>query len=478
MSVSIAPTIPLEIASTGTSKWKTIGGLISVLALPMLWFAPLPLEARAQHALAISCFMILLWICEIVPHAITGLIGCWLFWALGVVPTEVVFRGFTNQAPWFLLGALFIGLMVTESGLGRRIALSVLSCVGTSYTGILLGFILTSVVLTFMIPAGPPRVILLGSIVLGVVALFGVDKNSNIAKGSILAITFTATLFDKTILGSTPAILARSLIERFGHVQANYAQWFLAYIPLDLVNIALAWWLVLRLYPPEVKLLPGGKATLQQEWKQLGSWTGREKRAAFWTVLAVVLWFTGGWIKVRPEIVGLGVGLAATLPVIGVLSFEDLKKTNFFIVIFMGTTISMAEVLGETKALDVLASSLFSFLGPYINNVMHSTLILYWAAFAAHLVLASETSMIAVSMPLVMRFALQNHLNPLALGMVWSFATGGKLFIYQSLVLIAGYTFGCYGAKDVFKIGLFFLIIQSLLMLLIVPIYWPLIGIG
>jgi hypothetical protein len=85
--------------------------------------------------------------------------------------------------------------------------------------------------------------------------------------------------------------------------------------------------------------------------------------------------------------------------------------------------------------------------------------------------------MIAVSMPLVMNFAVKNHLNALALGMIWSFATGGKLFIYQSLVLIAGYTFGSFNAKDVFKIGLFFLITQSLLMLLIVPFYWPLIGI-
>src|ERR1051325_6747846 len=229
MSASVTSAIPREIAAAETNRWKIVGAILSVMVLPALWFAPLPLDARAKHALAIAAFMILMWICEVVPHAITGLIGCWLFWALSVAPTEVVFRGFTNQAPWFLLGALFIGLMVTESGLGQRIALFVLSRVGTSYNRILLGFILTSVILTLMIPAGPPRVILLGSIVLGVVALFGVDKTSNIAKGSILAITFTATLFDKTILGSTPAILARSLIERFGHVQATYAQWFIAY---------------------------------------------------------------------------------------------------------------------------------------------------------------------------------------------------------------------------------------------------------
>lgn len=86
--------------------------------------------------------------------------------------------------------------------------------------------------------------------------------------------------------------------------------------------------------------------------------------------------------------------------------------------------------------------------------------------------------MIAVTMPMVMKFAVDNHLDPFTMGLVWSFATGGKLFIYQSLVLIAGYSFGCYNAWDVFRIGLFFLIVQSLLLLLLVPLYWPLLGIG
>ncbi len=109
---------------------------------------------------------------------------------------------------------------------------------------------------------------------------------------------------------------------------------------------------------------------------------------------------------------------------------------------------------------------------------MTSTLLLYWSAFAAHLVLASETSMIAASMPLVMRFALEHHLSPLALGLVWSFATGGKLFIYQSLVLIAGHSFGVFDSRDVLRVGAFFLLVQSFVILLLAPLYWPLIGIN
>jgi di/tricarboxylate transporter len=138
----------------------------------------------------------------------------------------------------------------------------------------------------------------------------------------------------------------------------------------------------------------------------------------------------------------------------------------------------MAEVLRESKALDVISGAMFAFIAPFVTDVMHSTVVLYWSAFVAHLLLASETSMIAVTMPLVMNFALANNLDPLALGLVWSFATGGKLFIYQSLVLIAGYSLGAFDARDVLRLGAFFLVAESILLLLLVPYYWPLIGIG
>ncbi len=57
-------------------------------------------------------------------------------------------------------------------------------------------------------------------------------------------------------------------------------------------------------------------------------------------------------------------------------------------------------------------------------------------------------------------------------------ATGGKLFIYQSLVLIAGHSFGVFDSRDVLRVGAFFLLVQSFVILLLAPLYWPLLGIN
>jgi solute carrier family 13 (sodium-dependent dicarboxylate transporter), member 2/3/5 len=453
------------------------GALLGVMAAIALWYVHLPLESKAQQSVAIATLLIAFWITEILPHAITGLLGCWLFWTLGVVPPRVALGGFSSDAPWFLLGALFIGAMATESGLAKRLAYTMLSRVGASFPRILMAFILTGFVMTVMIPAGPPRVILLGTIVLGVVQTYGLERRSNVGKSLILAITFSASLFDKGIIGSTPSILARNLITEFGHVPVSWSQWFIAYAPLNLFNIVVTWWVLQRMFPAEMDKLPGGMALIRDQRARLGRWTASEKKAAFWIVVGVSTWATDFIHHLNPAIVGVGVGLAATFPRVGVLTKDQIGKINFLIFLFMGSTVSLAEVLRETGAVKVLAGFLFGYIGPMINTAFHSTLVLYWTAFVAHLVLASETAMVSITIPALMEFALNNGLNPLVIGMLWTFAVGGQLFIYQSLVLIAGYSFGCFNARDVFKLGAFFLIAENLALLILVPFYWPLIGI-
>jgi di/tricarboxylate transporter len=101
---------------------------------------------------------------------------------------------------------------------------------------------------------------------------------------------------------------------------------------------------------------------------------------------------------------------------------------------------------------------------------------MYWTAFVYHFLLASEISMLGTSIPLVMEFAKSHGLNPLQLGMIWTFAAGGKLFAYQSGVLIVGYSYGYFAARDLVRIGALLTVVEFVALLLLVQFYWPLIG--
>src|SRR5438034_5075957 len=87
-----------EVAKSAETSWRTLVGRVLCVAIPItLWFAPLNLDSTAKHALSITSFMIIAWITEALDHAVTGLIGCYLFWALGIVKFNTAFSGFAND---------------------------------------------------------------------------------------------------------------------------------------------------------------------------------------------------------------------------------------------------------------------------------------------------------------------------------------------------------------------------------------------
>jgi solute carrier family 13 (sodium-dependent dicarboxylate transporter), member 2/3/5 len=476
MSSSAATlTVPPD-GHTDTS-WRTqLGRAVTVLVPVIFWFAPIAIEARTKHGLAIALFMILAWMTEALEFALAGFIGCWLYWALGVVPFGVAFSGFATDTPWFLFGAALFGAMATKTGLARRVAFIVMQRVGKTYSRILLGLVVTDFLLTFIVPSGIARVVVMSAVALGLAEAFGVGPGSNIGKAMFLVITYSASLFDKMIIAGAASITARGAIERVGGVEVLWSQWFFAYLPCDLITILAAWRLVLWLYPPEKESFTDEAEYLGAQIAQMGGWNAASTRAALLIALAIGLWLTDFIHHIPPSIIGLGVGLAALLPGIGVLTTDDMKKMNYLPVFFVATAVSMGEVLMQTKALGLLTDILLSWMEPMLGSILQTTLVLYWTAFVYHIFLASEISMLGTSIPVLMNFAKSHAMDPLLIGMIWTFGAGGKLFAYQSGVLIVGMSYGYFTSRDLFRLGLLLTLVQCVVLVLLVLFYWPLIG--
>jgi sodium-dependent dicarboxylate transporter 2/3/5 len=477
MATNVAAAVAAPAREVDTSLRVNIGRALCVAVPLILWFAPIEMDVRIKHTFAIVSFMILAWITEAVEYALAGFIGCYLFWALGVVPFAVAFGGFATDTPWFLFGASLFGVMATKTGLARRIAFVVMKRVGNTYARILLGLIITDFLLTFIIPSGIARVVVMSAVALGLAETFGVGIGSNIGRAMFLIITYCSGLFDKMIIAGAASITARGAIERVGGVEVLWSQWFFAYLPCDIITILVAWRLTLWLYPPEKKSFAQETTYLENEIRQMGSWNAASTRAALLIGLAIGLWLTDFIHHIPPSVIGLGVGLAAVLPGIGTLSTEDMKRLNYLPVFFVATAISMGDVLVNTKALDLLTDFLLSWMEPMLGSMLQTTFVLYWTAFVYHIFLASEISMLGTSIPVLMNFAKSHGMDPLLIGMIWTFGAGGKIFAYQSAVLIVGMSYGYFNSRDLFRVGLLLTLVQCVLLLLLVFFYWPLIGI-
>lgn len=470
-----AAAAPHAVASERRTAW-----LLAILAAGAVafWFLPLGIAPEAHKALAVGLFMIAAWMTQVLDLGVTGILGCFLFWMLGIARFETAFSGFADTTAWFLFGAVCFGLMVAKSGLARRLAFGILRAVGHSYPRLLLGLIISDLLLTPVVPSGIARVVIMAAIAIGLTDAFGVGKGSNIARGMFIILVYQATIFDKMVIAGAASITARGAIEKFGEVHVLWSQWALAFLPCDIIVAIAAWRLTLWMYPPETATLPGGSDYLQREIRAMGPWSPNEIRAALLMSLGIGLWVTDFLHHIPASMIGLGVGLLAIMPRIGVLDTDEVRKINYLPIFFVAAAVSLSNVLAESKALDVLTTILFAWIQPFIGNSWMSTLVLYWAAFLYHIVIGNEIAMLATSIPPLMTYAKEHAIDPLPLGMIWTFGAGPKVFMYESAVLVVGYSYGYFDNKDLLKVGAVLSIVTALILLVLVPFYWPLIGLG
>jgi di/tricarboxylate transporter len=102
--------------------------------------------------------------------------------------------------------------------------------------------------------------------------------------------------------------------------------------------------------------------------------------------------------------------------------------------------------------------------------------VLFWTGFVYHFFLGSELSMLSTSLPVIVNYASTQGLDIKSIALIWNFSTTSKIFVYQSSVLMLGYAYGYFETKDLFKLGIALTIVEGILLALLVPLYWPLIG--
>ena len=328
-------------------------------------------------------------------------------------------------------------------------------------------------------PSGIARIVIMAAVALGLVEAFRVQSGSNIARGMFLIITYTAAAVrqDDHRRGELDH-RARPDRERAG-VEGQWSQWFVAFLPCDVVTIIVAWALILWLFPPEKAALEGGYGYLREELKELGPFSAMETKAALLIGAATLLWMTDFMHHISSAKIGLGIGLIALLPYVGLLRTDDLKKRQLPAGVFRRLGAQHGPACCEaTKSIELLTNIAFAWMQPLMTNVVVSTAVLYWTAFVYHLFLSSDIPMLGTSLPLVMNFAKTHSLNPARARHDLDLRPGGKIFAYQSaraggglFVRLSSTPATCCASAWLITI------VEFIALMIIVPLYWPLIGI-
>src|SRR4051812_46073638 len=282
------------------SAWRSAAPLLvwGVLAL-----SPHPdgLTPAAWRYLALFLGVIVAFILEPVPATAAGWIGVTLAMVLGYVspePAESIrwgLGGFSDNTVWLIFGALIFSTGYEKTGLGRRIALTLVRRLGGSTLGLGYAVMLADLAIAPFTPSNTGRSAgVIFPIVRGIPPLYGSEPGATARRiGSYVmwtAFASTAVTSSLFLTGLGPNLLAVSLVRRATEVNVSWTQWFLGALPPGLVLLATLPSLIYLIYPPEVRSNREVPAWAASELRAMGSPSLREGVMAVLILAAFGLW--------------------------------------------------------------------------------------------------------------------------------------------------------------------------------------------
>src|SRR5262245_48157737 len=282
-----AGSTPPATARTGwiVANWGlllAIAALVAVLLLP----TPADLPVAGHRMLAILVFAVIVWMTEAVDYAVSAVvIAALMAFLLGFSPNPanpnalmgtsagltLAFGGFANTALVLVASALFLAVAMTATGLDRRIALTILSRVGTETRHVVVGTILVGFVIAFLVPSTTARVACLVPITLGIIAAFGVNRRGAFASMLMITTTQTASIWTVGIrTAAAQNMVAIGFIEKAFGRSITWLEWLIAAAPFGILMSIALYFVMTRMMPPEVKDVPGGRAAIRKALAELG----------------------------------------------------------------------------------------------------------------------------------------------------------------------------------------------------------------
>ena len=159
--------------------WRCAAPLVVWPAIALIPH-PAGLSTNAWNYLALFTAVIVALILEPIPPAAVGLVGITLSVVLGYVapkPADAIkwgLSGFSDGTVWLIFGALVFSTGYDKTGLGRRIALSLVRVMGRSTLGLGYAVMLADLLIAPFTPSNTGRSAgIIFPIIRGIPALYG-----------------------------------------------------------------------------------------------------------------------------------------------------------------------------------------------------------------------------------------------------------------------------------------------------------------
>jgi sodium-dependent dicarboxylate transporter 2/3/5 len=372
--------------------WQIVGlGLAPVTAV-LVWTAPLALSDPAHRLAAVLAAVVVLWVTEAIPMAITAFLGVAATVVLGVAPASEAFAPFADPLIFLFIGTFMLAQAIFFHGLDRRFAFAILALGSVAERpGLLLAAFAAVTASISMWISNTATVAMMYPIGLSLLAVLdeqGATRrlSARYATALLLSTSFAASVGGlATPVGTPPNLIGIGFVRREIGVELPFFTWMALGIPVVLMLFG---WLVVVLgragRVARIRLVGVG-SLVAVERARLGPWTRGQINTVVAFGLTVCLWVLPGitalvlgerhpacaaFHAVLPEgvVALLGATLLFVLPTDVrrgrfTLPWEEAVKIDWWIVFLYGGGIALGTLAFKTGLADAIGRGLTGLLG-------------------------------------------------------------------------------------------------------------------
>lgn len=426
--------------------WVGIGAFFAVLLLGN--FAPDRPEVSRMAAIAL--LMAIWWISDAIPLAATSLVPLVLFPLLGILPGKEVAPVYVNYVIFLFLGGFLIALAMERWNLHRRIALNIVSLIGSQPARLVFGFMIATAFLSMWISNTATAIMMLAiglAVIRQAEESFGTEDTANLSVALLLGIAYSASIGGLATLVGTPPNLALVRIFELSFPEAaaadytlSFGQWMLFGLPLSILMLAVVWFVLTRVVfrsPDHLRLDP---EVVEREKRKLGPIRYEEIVVGSVFGLTALLWIfrkdlqlgewnIRGWSDLLPfgsliDDGTIAIAMALTLFLIpakrrdeeteshgSLLDTDVFRKVPWHIILLFGGGFALAK--------GFQASGLSEWVGGHFADLENAPVWVLVAAITAGITflteLTSNTATTEMILPLLASIATAAKIHPLLL---------------------------------------------------------------
>ena len=434
--------------------------------------APEGLTDDGKKALAIFVLCIIFWVSHVIPLMITSLLAIILFPLLGVLPAEKTYSLFGNQAVFFILGAFILASAVTRTGLSNRIALMFLKWFGHSPKILLLGVIVLSAFSSFWMSAHAVAAMMFPIITAIALSLELKPGESSYGRSLFLGTAWGCVIGGvATFLGGARAPLAIGMLHDTTGESIGFFKWMLATLPAVITMLAVTYWLLIVLFPAEIRDVKKARTLLVNRTACIGKMKRKELSIGILMIATIFSWICFG------EKFGLAnIALASVVIafVFRLIRWKEVEEdVNWGLILMYGGAICLGFAMGKTGATRWLVdiSNIGLIQSPFV-------MIMAISLFAIFLTQAmSNTAVVALLMPITIGVAIDFSINPIIMTLAVTVPSGLAFILPMGTPAVAiAHSSGFITLGNAFKGGLILKIVSWILFNFFAYYYWPLLG--